>query len=193
MNDQASDSYSRLKYRLGVLLLGSLAALLAFFVLSRPQDEEPPWQVSTYATQFPEKSEYLKTVKEPIKMLFGGVFGYHGDYYVEFSDATGKLFGVWKYNSFDENLGLTFVNNQTHDKFVVPYGAAEEKEFLGMLERWASSEPEAKFFIRTKREARNTGDKSYLRSLTSQEWQARGVALYLLNSLRIRNGESIVF
>lgn len=177
---------------LGVLLLGSLAALLAFFVLRQPQ-EDPPWQVSRFANQYPVKSEYLKTVKEPILITHGNSYSDGGSCYVEFSDAEGKEYYVCLKNDLSGDRRLTYVSPTPNFGISVPYGGPDEGEFLGILERWAASDPEAKFMIRTLREARQTDDRSYLESLATQQWQTKGSAVSIMNSLRIRNGASKVF
>jgi len=172
----------------GLALLTLLTGILV--MPSFEESPETPWTASEFARGFPVRSEYLKSVAEPIAFVHGGSYSDGGSRFLEFKDSNGQFFYACLKDDLEGDRRLTFVSPTPSMGIPVPVIGIEEREFLGMLERWASADQDSQYWIRKFREARKrrVAVKSDVPEMT-EELYAKGIATSIMNDLLKRNGK----
>lgn len=134
------------------------------------------------------RSEYLKDVVEPVAMVAGMAFDDGGSHGLVFKDSRQVVRSVCLLANLQEEQNLSFGSIYSYSGEKVPIGGAEEKAFLGLLERWYRQDPDAKVWNdRMERNERSTWRHSLRRSDETKEELGKGIAVLLLRSLRKRN------
>src|SRR5262249_7717694 len=118
------------------------------------------------------QSEYLKDVVEPISMVVGNSWDDGGSHGLVFRDSKQVIRSVCLLDNLAGEQDLLFGTNVPDSRGRVkhPVGGAEEKAFLGLLERWYRRDIDAKAWSkRMERSARAGHRYSILRGDETEE------------------------
>jgi hypothetical protein len=129
----------------------------------------------SYASVSPDRSEHLRGVAEPITMTYAISWSDGGSKGLAFVDSEGREFSVCLMNDLDGDRRLRFGSIVPGKGHAVPIGGAEERAFLGLLERWAMQSPEARAWESRLAQWRNSDRRSSL-STGDETDEQRGIA-----------------
>ena len=130
---------------------------------------------------------YLRDVAEPITMLDGISWSDGGSMGLLFRDSRQVVRAACLAVDLEDHHELTFGEMTPNLPAKVPVGGAEEKAFLGLLQRWARDDPRARACRRRMDDGTGSWVGEYRSGKIPKEEYARYFAIALLRDLEARN------
>lgn len=176
------DPHARRMMRQVIAAGGVLLVLLVVLTVLRVRRH-------SYAAIPPSQSQFLRDVAEPITMVEAMAWDDGGSVGLTIKDSKGQPFSVCLMESLEDDRHLRVGSAVPGQGRALPIAGVEEQAFLGLLERWAEQDPDAKNWSRKFEAARKVGMRgSVLRGDESPEQRANAIAVgRILKGLRLRN------